>query len=157
MSEVKLAGFKFRLQTFLNLKERLEKNARNELGMAIKKLEEEKEKLRAIEANIDHTMEEFRRACQGIIDREKIKEINAFLDYLQAEKEKQEVNVKRQQEIVDKIREKLVEIMKERKVLENLREKDYQEYLKEEEKKERLQVDELVSYNESIKPPPSAR
>jgi len=102
-------------------------------------------------------MEEFRRACQGIIDREKIKEINAFLDYLQAEKEKQEVNVKRQQEIVDKIREKLVEIMKERKVLENLREKDYQEYLKEEEKKERLQVDELVSYNESIKPPPSAR
>jgi len=38
MSEVKLAGFKFRLQTFLNLKERLEKNARNELGMAIKKL-----------------------------------------------------------------------------------------------------------------------
>lgn len=148
-----MAGFKFRLQTFLRLKERLEKNAKNELGIAVKKLEEEKEKLRAIESNIDHTMDDFRRACQGIIKREKIKELKAFLEYLQAEKEKQEVNVKRQQENVDKIREKLVEIMKERKVLENLKEKEYQEYLKTEEKKEQQRVDELVSYNESKKIP----
>lgn len=30
-----MAGFKFRLQTFLKLKEQLEKNAKNELGIAI--------------------------------------------------------------------------------------------------------------------------
>jgi flagellar FliJ protein len=151
--EVRLAVFKFRLQTLLRLKKQLEKNAKNELGIAVMKLEEEKAKLRAIEHNIDLTMSDFRKACQGIIQPEKIKELKVFLEYLQTERERQEVNVKRQQENVDKIREKLVEIMKERKVLENLKEKEYQEYLKTEEKKEQQRVDELVSYNESKKIP----
>jgi flagellar FliJ protein len=149
--EVKLAAFKFRLQSLLRLKEQLEKSARNELGIAIRKLEEEKAKLRAIEDNIDLTMGDFRKACQGIIQPDKIKELKAFLEYLYTERDRQEVNVKKQQENVDKIREKLVEIMKERKVLENLREKEYQLFLKEEEKKEQQRVDELVSFKEAAK------
>ncbi|HHW23183.1 MAG TPA: flagellar export protein FliJ [Clostridiaceae bacterium] len=146
-----MAAFKFRLQSFLRLKEQLEKNAKNELGAAVMKLEEEKARLRAIEDNIDLTMGDFRKACQGIIQPEKIKELKAFLEYLHTERERQEVNVKRQQENVDKIREKLVEIMKERKVLENLREKEYLQFLKEEERKEQQRVDELVSFKEAAK------
>jgi flagellar FliJ protein len=129
--EVKLAAFKFRLQSLLRLKEQLEKSARNELGIAIRKLEEEKAKLRAIEDNIDLTMGDFRKACQGIIQPDKIKELKAFLEYLYTERDRQEVNVKKQQENVDKIREKLVEIMKE--------------------KKEQQRVDELVSFKEAAK------
>lgn len=146
-----MASFKFRLQTLLKLKEQFEKNAKNELGIAIMKLEEEKDKLRIIEDNIVVTTNDFRKACQGAIQPEKIKELKSFLEYLQTARERQEVNVKRQQENVDKIREKLVEIMRERKVLENLKEKEFQEYLKEEEKKEQQRVDELVSYKEAAK------
>ncbi len=146
-----MPSFKFRLQTLLKLKEQFEKNAKNELGIAVMKLEEEKDKLRVIEDNIDVSTNDFRKACQGTIQREKIKELKTFLEYLQKAKERQEVNVKRQQENVDKIREKLVEIMRERKVLENLKEKEFQEYLKEEEKKEQQRVDELVSYKEAAK------
>ncbi|MGI6083819.1 MAG: flagellar export protein FliJ [Acetivibrionales bacterium] len=144
-----MAIFKFRLQTILRLKEQLEKNAKNELGAAIRKMEEEKSRLKVIEDNIDITTNDFRTACSGIIRPEKIKELKTYLEHLQYEREKQKENVKRQQKNVDKIRERLVEIMKERKVLENLKEKEFQEYLKEEGKKEQLQVDELVSFKES--------
>lgn len=146
-----MAGFKFRLQTLLKLKEQFEKNAKNELGVAIMKLEEEKTKLRVIEDNIDITTNDFREACSGVIRPEKIKDLKAYLEHLQLARDKQKENVKRQQKNVDIIRERLVEIMKERKVLENLKEKDFQEYLKEEAKKEQQQVDELVSYKRASK------
>lgn len=146
-----MAGFKFRLQTLLKLKEQFEKNAKNELGVAIMKLEEEKSKLRVIEDNIDITTNDFREACSGVIRPEKIKDLKTYLEHLQLARDKQKENVKRQQKNVDIIRERLVEIMKERKVLENLKEKDFQEYLKEEAKKEQQQVDELVSYKRASK------
>lgn len=146
-----MAGFKFRLQTLLKLKEQFEKNAKNELGVAIMKLEEEKSKLRVIEDNIDITTNDFKEACSGVIRPEKIKELKTYLEHLQHERDKQKENVKRQQKNVDIIRERLVEIMRERKVLENLKEKDFQEYLKEEAKKEQQQVDELVSYKRASK------
>lgn len=143
--------FKFRLQTFLNLKEQFEKNAKNELGIAVKKLEEEKAKLSSLLDKIELAAEDFKRACTGIIQPEKIKEHKYYMEYLKKEKQRQEAKVKREQQNVDKIRERLVEIMRERKVLENLREKDFQEHKKEEERQEQQRVDELVSYKEAAK------
>ena len=139
------------MQTFLNLKEQFEKSTKNELGIAVMKLEEEKAKLYAIDERIAQCTDDFKRACSGILQPDKIKELNIYLEYLQRERERQEANVKRQQQNVDKIREKLVEIMKERKVLENLKEKEFQEFLKQEEIKEQQRVDELVSYKEAAK------
>ncbi len=146
-----IPAFSFRLQTFLNLKEQLEKSTKNELGIAVMKLEEEKAKLTVIDEGIAHCLHDYKRACSGIIQPDKIKELKIYLEYLQKEREWQEANVKRQQQYVDKIREKLVEIMKERKVLEKLKEKEFQEFLKQEELKEQLRVDELVSYKEASK------
>lgn len=146
-----MAGFKFRLQTILNLKEQFEKNAKNELGIATMILEQEKSKLKAIRDEINNNMNEFRNACKGIIQSEKIKELKSFLKFLDQSKDRQVENVKKEQENVDKIRVKLVGIMKERKVLENLREKEFHKYLKEEERKEQQRVDELVSYKEATK------
>lgn len=143
--------FKFRLQTFLNLKEQFEKNARNELGLAVKKLEEEKSKLYSIMQQTDLEAEAFKKACTGAIRPEKIKEHKYYLEHLKKEAQRQEANVKKQQQNVDKIRERLVEIMRERKVLENLKEKEFQEYKKQEEMQEQLRVDELVSYKEAAK------
>lgn len=146
-----MAGFKFRLEVILNLKIQFEKNAKNELGIAIMRLEEEKQKLRNIRDEIEININEFKIACTGVIQREKIKKLKFFLEFLDHAKQRQEENVKKQQKNVDKIRDKLVEIMKERKVLENLKEKDFHEYLKEEEKKEQQLIDELVSYKEAAK------
>lgn len=146
-----MAGFKFRLQTFLNLKNQFEKNAKNELGIAVMKLEEEKARLLSIEEDISLCSDDFKKACTGRIQPEKIKEVKVFLERLKKERERQEANVKQHQQNVDKIREKLIEIMKERKVLENLKEKELKEFLKLEEAKEQQRVDELVSYKEAAK------
>jgi flagellar FliJ protein len=146
-----MAGFKFRLQTLLDLKEQLEKSAKNELGVAVMKLEGEKAKLLEIESSISICLDDYRHACTGTIRPEKIKEIKYYLDFLQNEKRSQEANVKREQQNVDKIREKLVEILKERKILENLRDKNFEEYRKQETLKEQQQVDELVSYKKAAK------
>ena len=51
-----MARFVFRLQSFLNLKEQLEKNVKNELGVANQKLQQEKIKLRRIKEDIDLTL-----------------------------------------------------------------------------------------------------
>lgn len=146
-----MAGFKFSLQTLLNLKMQFEKNAKNELGLAVKALEEEKQKLASIDAGISHFTGEYRGACMGAINPAKIKEIKAYLKTLQQDREKQLSVIKVKQDNVDKIREKVVSIMKERKVLENLREKELEKFRKQEEQKEQKITDELVSYKESIK------
>lgn len=146
-----MAGFKFTLQTLLDLKSNLEKNAKNELGLAIKALEQEKEKLASIEAGILLLMENYRQACTGAIQPEKIKELKAYLEVQYRNKDRQVAQVKKAAEFVDKIREKLVGIMKERKVFEKLREKEFEKYKKELELVEQKLTDELVSYKETVK------
>jgi flagellar FliJ protein len=63
--------------------------------------------------------------------------------------QKQRVNEEKRN--VDKIRERLIEIMKEKKVLEKLKEKELALFKKEQEKAAQLLVDELVTYNEAKK------
>ncbi|NLM74489.1 MAG: flagellar export protein FliJ [Clostridiaceae bacterium] len=146
-----MARFVFRLQSFLNLKEQLEKNVKNELGVANQKLQQEKIKLRRIKEDIDTYSDKFRSACTGSIEPEKIKELKIYLEHLYNNEQKQKLNVKREQQNVDKIREKLISIMRDKKVLENLREKNFQEFLSELEKGEQLLADELVSYKEATR------
>ena len=146
-----MARFVFRLQSFLNLKEQLEKNVKNELGVANQKLQQEKIKLRRIKEDIDTYSDKFRSACTGSIEPEKIKELKIYLEHLYNNEQKQKLNVKREQQNVDKIREKLISIMRDKKVLENLREKNFQEFLSELEQGEQLLADELVSYKEATR------
>jgi len=52
---------------------------------------------------------------------------------------------------VDKIRERLIEIMKEKKILEKLREREFTQFRQEQEKAGQVLTDELVSYKEFVK------
>jgi flagellar FliJ protein len=146
-----MAGFRFRLQTFLKLKRQLEKKAKNEFGQAVIKLQEEQDRLNDIIEHIDVCCGYYRNACTGILSPEKIKKLRYYLDHIQKQKERQEVNVKRQKENVDNLRVKLVEAMKERKVIEKLREKAFQEYLRQEGIREQKLIDDLVSFKEAKK------
>jgi len=143
--------FIFRLQSFLNFKKQLEKNVQNELGIATQKLQSEILKLRRIEEDIENYLNEFRAACTGAVRPEKVKELKTYLEHLYDREQEQKLNVKREQENVDKIREKLIGIMRDKKVLENLKDKNFQEFLSEQEKSEQLLTDELVSYKEATK------
>lgn len=146
-----MAVFRFRLQKLLDLKQQLEDKIKNELGLAIKAHEQEKEKLALIDAGISRLTEDFRKACSGTINPDRIKEIKAWLE-VQKEARKQQLEaVKISRENVDKIRVRLVAAMQEKKVLANLREKEFEKFRKQEERNERKLTDELVSYRESLK------
>lgn len=146
-----MAVFRFRLQRLLDLKQQMEDKIKNELGLAIIAHEKEKEKLALIDAGISRLSEDFRRACSGTIQPDRIKEIKAWLEVQKKVREQQLEAVKRSSENVDKIRVKLVAAMQERKVLSNLKDKEFEKFRKEEDRNERKLTDELVSYRESVK------
>lgn len=146
-----MAGFKFSLQKLLNLKEQMEDKVKNELGLAMKAHEEEKKKLALIDAGISCVAEDYRKACTGSIDPDRIQAIRAWLEVQKRAREQQLDAVKRSSENVDKIRVKLVTAMQERKILSNLKEKEFERFRRQEEKDEQKLTDELVSYRESVK------
>lgn len=141
-----MAKFTFRLQAVLNLKAQQEENKKNELGKAIQQLEEEKKKLRRLEDKLRQLVKEFNESTKKttII---KLIEYNDFLSVLNSKIKAQKENVNYSAQIVDKIREELLEAVKERKILEKLREKKQHEFFLESKKNEQKINDEIVSYN----------
>ncbi|HOP71730.1 MAG TPA: flagellar export protein FliJ [Thermoclostridium caenicola] len=146
-----MAGFRFRLQKLLNLKQQLEDKAKNELGLAMKAHELEKRKLALLDAGIVRISDDFRQACSGTIRPERIQAIRTWLEVQKTARGQQMDAVKKSGENVDKVRVKLVAAMQEKKILANLRDKEFEKFLKQEAHNEQKLTDELVSYRESVK------
>lgn len=72
-----------------------------------------------------------------------------YISSLAKKVEDQNKNIKEANDVVDKYREELIKIVKERKMLEKLREKKLNEYLIEMSKDEQKRMDEIVSYKYS--------
>jgi flagellar FliJ protein len=141
-----MAKFDFRLQVLLNVKRQLEKSVKNELGIAIRELENQKAILNEIQLVITSQENEYRKDGARKIRLSKLKQ---RLEYIRSMYEKEDLQQQRvNEEIrnVDKIRVRLIEIMKEKKLLEKLKEKELIEFKKEQDKIERVHIDELASY-----------
>jgi len=141
-----LPKFKYRMQNILDIKVKLETQARNEFAQAQLRLNEEISKRQALIDRKRLYEEEARALRDSILD---IKELNANMNAQLTMKmliEKQETFVKRAQKDVDKKRAALNEVMQERKMHEKLREKAFEEYLEQEKISEGKVVDELTSY-----------
>ena len=141
-----MAVFRFRLETLLNVKIQLEKSAKNELGVAVTRLEHERRRLADIGRQLDVLGDEFVAAVSGNIDAERIRGIRAFIAATENEKERQKQKVKEASDTVDKIRDKVIVLMQERKVLEKLREKEVEAFRLEGLADEQRLNDELVTY-----------
>lgn len=141
-----MAKFNFRLQTLLNVKKQLEEIVKNELGAAIRELEKQKAVLNEIRLAIASQENEYRKEGVRKIRLSKLKQ---RLEYIKSMYEKENIQQQRVNEAirnVDKIRARLIEIMKERKLLEKLREKELLEFKKEQDRIERVRIDELAGY-----------
>lgn len=141
-----MARFNFRLQSVLNLKKALEEQQKHVFHAAKRKLDEEEEKLQSLFSRLGDYEEEGRKmrsstlSIMDIIDNE-----NAILrikEYI----EEQKTQVALAKMRLEAEREKLVEMMKERKTYEKLREKAYENYLSEEKHEEMIVNDEHNSY-----------
>lgn len=141
-----MKGFKFRLQSLLNVKEKFEQQAKIAFGQETVKLRQEEEKLNNLFLNKEEVLQKQRECFTGKIDIFSFNEYNNYSSKLDQMIVEQKQNVVIQQENTEKAKQKLADIMKERKALEKLKEKEVEQFKREMQLAEDKQVDELVTY-----------
>ena len=143
-----MAKFTFRMQGILNIKEKLEDQAKNEFGLANRKLMEEEDKLRALvvrRAEYEQGARQLRMEGKPLRPLE-LEEQRRSIETMKVLIRAQMMEVKRAEKDVDFARAKLNEAMQERKMYEKLREKAFEEFKAEIAYEENKAVDQLVSY-----------
>ena len=146
-----MAKFNFRLDSYLNVKEKVEAQKKNEYGQALARLETERQKLRELVEQQEEQILNFRKSLETSIRPIEIKRYNNRIEIIKIWIAEQEQRIFAAEDYAEKKRLELVEAMKERKMLDTVREKSYEEYVIEEQRAEQRTIDELVSYKASVK------
>lgn len=141
-----MAKFRYRMQSILDIKSKMETQAKMEFGQAQSRLLEEQEKLEQLFQRKEAYLEEGRKLRLNSL---KVRELRDN-EYAMARIEEfilvQQENVQKAENAVEAAREKLKEVMMERKTHEKLREKAFEQFMKDENARESKEVDELTSY-----------
>ncbi|MDR2182788.1 MAG: flagellar export protein FliJ [Clostridiales bacterium] len=145
-----MAKFRFRLQSVLSIKEKVEDLKKNEFGKAVTALAQAQRAKAEMEATRANAIEDFRRQIDEGINPAAFARYNGFIDKMKILIKQQEQVVAQAEAFVELKRQELVEAMRDRKTLETLRDNDFEEHLEEEKKLEQKLVDEIVSYKGSL-------
>ena len=141
-----MAKFRYRMQSILEIKKKLEEQAKNEFAAARAALNEEEDKLETLKKRKEAYEDEgraLRENTLNIMDIIENKEALLRMDEFIAD---QQLNVKRAQDRMEEVRLALQTAMQESKTQEKLREKAFEQFVKEENARESKEIDELVSY-----------
>lgn len=141
-----MARFRYSLQSILDIKLKMETQAKQEFSAAKNALDEENEKLERLFQRKAEYEAEAKRLLNGILDVREIDENKNALLRMEELIALQQSQVALAERRMDAAREALTEVMKERKTHETLREKAFEEFLQEENRQESKTVDELTSY-----------
>ena len=139
-----MARFHYRMQSILDIKEKLESRAKQQFQAAQAKLDEENEKMRVLHEKKKEYILNGHELLTSKIDVRAIKENKNAIKH-------QQVAVVVASKGLEKARTALQEVMQERKTHEKLKEKAFDEYLLEEGRRESKEIDELVSYRHGQK------
>lgn len=141
-----MAKFRYRMQNILDVKEKLETQAKNEFAVASAIVNEEEEKLKVLELRKDDYSNYLKSLQQGNLDFRKIKEAAQAIESMKHLVEGQKITLKNAQKVLELKRVALAEAMQEVKTHEKLKEKEFAQFMAEEAAKESKEIDELVSY-----------
>lgn len=141
-----MARFRYRMQNILNVKEKLETQAKNEFAIAAAVVAEEEEKLKALHKRQEDYRILLTNLQQGDLDFKQIKETTQAVDAMNYLIEEQKTILKRAEKALEVKRIALAEAMQEVKTHEKLKEKEFQQFMADEAAKESKEIDELVSY-----------
>lgn len=146
-----MAGYKFRLQRILDLKESMEEEKKNELGLALKRLEDERSKLEAIKNQLSDMQKEFRSQTSEGIPVSQLRVLLTYIEYYKKGIKDQKLKIKMAEDYSDSCREELIKASQEKKMMEKLKEIDYKKHLYNEQKKDDKLIDDLISFKEGNK------
>lgn len=143
--------FLYQMQNILNLKYKIEEQEKNNYSIAKQRLNEEEEKLHILELRKINYEDELRVAMSTRLIVNQIRRFKEAIETMKHLISNQNQVVKKAQQAVDLAMAKLEFAMKERKMHEKLREKAFENYVKEFNEEEKKEIDELVSFQHSIK------
>ena len=141
-----MARFRYRMQNILDVKEKLENQARNDFAVAAAKVNEEEEKQRVLENRKSEYEAQLKRMCESALDVRQIKEAEDAIEVIKYHIQIQKLAVAAANQQLDVARDKLTVAIQERKTHEKLKEKQFDEFRAEEAAKESKEIDELVSF-----------
>lgn len=141
-----MAKFKYRMQSILNIKVKLEEQAKNEFAAARRRLDDEEEKLENLKKRKAEYEEEGRRLRMSALNILDLNDNKNAIDTMDEYISLQQIEVNRAEAFLEEARVKLTEAMKETKIQNRLREKAFEEFKKEINAQEAKEIDELTSY-----------
>lgn len=141
-----MAKFRYRMQNILDIKEKMENQAKTAYGMANAKLAAEPQKPQDILIRRAGYESKARELVSGSINVLEIRACRKAIDVLKSKQRSQMMNVHAAERDVELARKQLNEAMVERKTHEKLKEKAFEEFKQELLHEESKEIDELVSY-----------
>ncbi|MCI8788829.1 MAG: flagellar export protein FliJ [Lachnospiraceae bacterium] len=141
-----MARFRYSMQSILNIKLKMETQAKQEFSVAKTALDEEEERLEKL---CDRKRGYERRGTEllsGTLNIREIGENQAAIRCMEDYIERQQMNVDMAEENLEKARQRLTMVQIERKTHETLKEKAFEAFLMEEKRLESKEIDQLTSY-----------
>lgn len=144
-----MAKFHYKLQSILDIKEKLESQEKIAYGQAVMKLQEEQEKLQKLIIQKAGYDKQARMLVEGSINLLEINSCRKAIETMKTRIRTQMIEVHKAEQNLNLVRKRLNQVMVERKTYEKLREKEFDEFKQELLYEEKKEVDELVSYTYS--------
>ncbi|MDE7353778.1 MAG: flagellar export protein FliJ [Acetatifactor sp.] len=141
-----MARFRYSMQSILNIKMKMETQAKQEFSAARAALDREEERLNQLfqrKAGYERRAQEL---LSGNLDMGKIEENRTAIQRMEDYIEEQRLRVAAAEKNLEQARMRLTEVMMERKTHETLKEKAFDAFLMEEKRQEGKEIDELTSY-----------
>ncbi|MCR4851550.1 MAG: flagellar export protein FliJ [Lachnospiraceae bacterium] len=141
-----MAKFKYRMQSILNIKEKLEEQAKNEFAAARMRLDEEEEKLKALKERKQFYEDEGRRLRESALNVLDLNENRNAVERMDEFIAIQQIEVNRASALLEQARINLTNAMQEAQIQNKLKDKAFEEFKKEINAQEAKEIDELTSY-----------
>lgn len=141
-----MARFRYSMQSILNIKLKMETQAKQEFSAARSALDAEEEKLQQLIDKKAGYEREAERLLSGNLNLREIEENKTAILCMDTFIAGQRENVRLAEKKLEAARVKLTEVIMERKTHEALKEKAFEQFLEDEKRQESKEVDELTSY-----------
>jgi flagellar FliJ protein len=141
-----MAKFVYRMQNILEIKEKLESQAKVEFGLKNRAYMEQQQILQEYVVRRVGYEKHLKETMQGDLDLSEVSHARADLTNMKTIVRRQMMEVHKAEKELEDARAKLNEVRKERKIQEKLREKAFDEFKHELADAETKEIDELVSF-----------
>lgn len=141
-----MAKFKYRMQNILNIKQKLEDQAKMQYAAMRAKLTEEEQQLALLMSKKTAYFLEGKRIRENILNVRELKDNRNAIEKMNESIEQQQLQIRVAEKNLEIARVELQEVMTERKTHEKLRERAFDQFIQDINSQESKEIDQLTSY-----------